>query len=212
MCTIGKYPTDKITINKNGYGSRTTGTWVGAYFNSDKPSDATNFPNGILDKTMAQNPDLIILGFGINDASTNLFPKTTIEYRLSQSKEWFEEGLKRIRGTESVNGRPAYNKSADELAIIICTPIQAENGKGRGRDAWQKYQREMLMELARKYNCAFYDVTVRHWDHAFSGQWSQNNTTTERRHDKLHPMPACIADFLSGIQDLLFPICLWKWE
>ena len=212
MCTIGKYPTDKITINKNGYGSRTTGTWVGAYFNSDRPNDATNFPNGILDRTMSQNPDLIILGFGINDASTNLFPKTTIEYRLNQSKEWFEEGLKRIRGTESVNGRPAYNKSADELAIIICTPIQAENGKGRGRDAWQKYQREMLMELARKYNCAFYDVTARHWDHAFSGQWSQNNTTTERRHDKLHPMPACNADFMSGMQDLLFPICLWKWE
>ena len=152
------------------------------------------------------------MGFGINDASTNLFPNTTIEYRLSQSKEWFEEGLKRIRGTESVNGRPAYNKSADELAIIICTPIQAENGKGRGRDAWQKYQREMLMELARKYNCAFYDVTARHWNHAFSGQWSQNNTTTERRHDKLHPMPACNADFMSGMQDLLFPICLWKWE
>ena len=212
MCTIGKYPTDKITINKNGYGSRTTGTWVGAYFNNDKPDDATNFPNGILDRTMSQNPDLIILGFGINDASTNLFPNTTMEYRLNQSKEWFEEGLKRIRGTESVNGRPAYNKSADELAIIICTPIQAENGMGRGRDAWQKYQREMLMELARKYNCAFYDVTARHWDHAFSGQWSQNNTTTERRYDKLHPMPACNADFMSGIQDLLFPICLWKWE
>ena len=211
MCTIGKYPTDKITIHKNGYGARTTGTYVGAFFNPTHPSDVENYPNGTLDLTMQQNPDLIVFGYGINDASTNLFPDTTIQERLDQSKAWLEEALKRIRGNVSVNGRPSYNKSADELAIILCTPIQAENGTGRGRDNWQQYQRQIFMELARTYHCAFYDVTARHYDHKFSKNWSQNNSTNTRTPDSLHPTPWTNADIFSGIQDLLFPLCLWKW-
>ena len=206
---IGKYT--NYTIHKNGYGARTTGTYVGAFFNSTHPSDATNYPNGTLDLTMQQNPDLIVFGYGINDASTNLFPNTTIQERLDQSKAWLEEALKRIRGNVSVNGRPSYNKSADELAIILCTPIQAENGTGRGRDNWQQYQRQIFMELARTYHCAFYDVTARHYDHKFSGAWSQNNTTNDRKFDNIHPTPWTNADIFSGIQDLLFPMCLWKW-
>lgn len=211
MCTIGKYPSENITINKNGYGARPTGTYVGEYFNPSFPRDSIDFPNGTLDVTMKQNPDLIVFGYGINDASLTLFPNTTIQERLNQSEAWLEEALKRIRGNAPVNGRPSYNKSADELGIILCTPIQAENGNGRGRDIWQQYQRQIFMKLARKYHCAFYDVSARHYDHKFSGTWSQNNTTTEIKADALHPTPVTNADFMSGIQDLLFPMCLWKW-
>ena len=138
MVTIGKYPANKLTINKNGYGSRTTGTYVGAFFNPSLSDDGINFPNGTLDESMKMNPDLIVFGYGINDASNTLFPNMTITEKLEQSKNWLEEALKRIRGNVSVNGRPAYNKSADELAVIICTPIQAENGNGRGREIWQQ--------------------------------------------------------------------------
>ena len=86
MTTIGKYPADKLTINRNGYGARTTGTWVGDYFNIVE--DEAKYPNGTLDLTMQQNPDLIIFGYGINDASTNLFPDTSIEDRINQSRQW----------------------------------------------------------------------------------------------------------------------------
>lgn len=212
MVTIGKYPANKLTINKNGYGSRTTGTYVGAFFNPSLSDDGINFPNGTLDESMKMNPDLIVFGYGINDASNTLFPNMTITEKLEQSKNWLEEALKRIRGNVSVNGRPAYNKSADELAVIICTPIQAENGNGRGREIWQQYQRFIFMELARKYHCAFYDVSARHYDHKFSNKWSQNNTTNDISPDNLHATPVCNADIFSGLQDLLFPICLWKWE
>mgnify|MGYP003597217641 CR=1 FL=1 len=111
-----------------------------------------------------------------------------------------------------MNGRPAYNRGPDDLCIILCTPIMANNGIYNTRDKWQKYIRAVVQRLAREYQCGFYDMSMRHYDHSFSGSWSSFNVPPYyESHDGLHPTPYCNADFMSGIQDLLFPMGLWKY-
>ena len=84
MFKIAQYPADKVIINNNGYGSRATGEWVGTgefyYYESDK----TEAPNGFLDKTMKQNPDLLIFGYGLNDASRNAAAGDSVEVRVNR--------------------------------------------------------------------------------------------------------------------------------
>ena len=75
---IGGFPSEQLTTNNNGYGNRSTQEYVGTglYYPRDSDpdkypweSDIERFPNGILDDSMSQNPDLLIFGFGINDAT-----------------------------------------------------------------------------------------------------------------------------------------------
>ena len=204
-----------VTIENCGYGSATTGHWVGSWV-EDGLKDLEHpvcsrerYPNGTLETDMEYEPDLLIWSYGINDASTNLYPEETVPEKLERFERNLREGLGRIRGFEPVNGRPCYQKNADELAIILCTPVMTHTvSLGKTRDLWIKHMRRVIQRACRDYQCAFYDTAMRHYDHAFSLKWSMS--TDGATCDGTHPRPACNADFVSGMQDLLVPICLWK--
>jgi len=215
IMTQGNYPVASFSIVNQGFGSATSGHWVGTWTTDvlatlpNPPCSQVLYPNGTLADTMAKNPDLIIWNFGINDASTGLFPTDTITQRLTRFENNLNEGLARIRGNVSINGRPSYNKSPDALAIILCTPITTYTPTlGKTRELWTKFTRRIIQKACRTYKCAFWDISMRHYDHDFSVLWSTN--TAETGTDGTHPLPAVNADMVSSIQDLLYPLCMWK--
>ena len=215
MFKIAQYPVDKLIINNNGYGSRATGEWVGTGEFYSYESDKVDAPNGFLDKTMEQNPDLLIFGYGLNDASRNAVAGDSVEVRVNRFVRNLREGLSRIRNdtTETVNGRPCYGRNADDLAIILCTPIMSNNSPNRLRENWIKFLREEIRKLSREFKCGYCDFSMRHYDHKFSNMWSSYNVPPYyEKHDSLHPTPYANADFVSLLQDLILPVGLWKYD
>ena len=215
MFKIAQYDTSKLIINNNGYGSRATGEWVGSGEYYSNESDLTDFPNGILDRTMKQNPDLLIFGYGLNDASRNADNGDSIETRINRYVANVREGLTRIRSSanSTVNGRPCYGRGHDDLAIILCTPVMSANSPYRFRGNWIKFLREELRKLAREFYCGFCDLSARHYDHEYSKMWSSYNVPPYyENHDGLHPTPYTNADMISLLQDLILPVGLWKYD
>lgn len=216
IMTLGKYPSDLLTVNKNGYGSKASGDYVGSYYSSvimgtGGEPNAESHPNGLLANTMAQNPDLIIFGYGLNDfnryataTSANGNISMTIQERLDLFKSNIEEFLQRLRGdvASTINNRECYGKDEYDTAVILCVPIVATN-----HDKWHYYCRKMIQELCRKYRCGFFDPTIVNYDHLWNSNWSRSPFGTAG--DGLHPNPWTNADFVSAIQPLLFPIGLW---
>lgn len=208
------------TVHKNGNGSKATGDYVGRYYSSDMFSSqtgstptATSHPNGLLATTMAQNPDLIIFGYGLNDynryrsgANGALWDSSEnldLQGRLDLFKLCVEEFLQRLRGAvgTTVNGRECYGKDEYDTAVILCVPIsRAEDEK------WSYYCRKMIKDLARQYHCGVFDPTIVNYDHTWSDAWSTN---PQGRADGTHPAPWTNADFMSAIQPLLYPMGLW---
>ena len=214
---IGGFPSEQLTTNNNGYGNRSTQEYVGTglYYPRDEDpdkypweSDIERFPNGILDDSMSQNPDLLIFGFGINDATRGRNGEhgvaTNLEQRLQMFEDNLDEFLKRVRGSEPVNGRPAYNRSAENLSIILTVPtVPHQPGIARDRENWNQYLRPIIQKKCREYHCAFADFTMRHYDHGFSPNWANNG-------DMLHPTLETTADYMSVLQDLVYPIGMWN--
>lgn len=209
---VGNFPMDKLTVVNNGYGGRKTGEWVGdpVYGAS---SYVSQYPNGFLDVAMSNNPDLLIVAWGMNDADKNNteLQGLTTEGRLEVFKNHMIEGLERIRGNTPVNNRPAYNKSVYDLSIVLCMPtVGGSESSGRGNFLWNQYIREILMELCRKYHCAFADLTFRTYAHNSMSPriWSCLTSTGGR--DGIHPNKYSNAQTMSMLQDLIYPICMWN--
>lgn len=155
---------------------------------------------------MERNPDLLICGYGMNDSRVN-FKNTTIEQRLELFESAYTEVLKRIRGGEAVNGRPAYNKDAEHLSIILCTPTNAKTDGTdyRGYKMWHQHTRSIIQKLCREYYCAFVDFNMVTYDH----NWSPNSIWGN---DKLHPAKGYTLAYTSILQQLIYPIGLWNIE
>jgi hypothetical protein len=167
---------------------------------------------------MAQNPDLIIFGYGLNDynrykqgANGALWEDAEnldLQGRLDLFKSCIEEFLQRLRGDvgTTVNGRECYGKTEYDTAVILCVPISRA-----GDNKWSYYCRKMMKDLARTYRCGVFDPTIVNYDHAWSNEWSRN---PQGAGDGTHPAPWTNADFVSAIQPLLFPMGLWfgDWE
>ncbi len=209
----GNYPLSQLTVVNNGRGGRKTGEWVGNPTYGD-PSYISQYPNGFLDVAMQNNPDLLIIAWGMNDAdkTNSQLSSLTLEERLDVFKNNMIEGLKRIRGNESVNGRPAYNKSMNDLSIIICMPtVGGSVASGRGNYLWNQYVREILRPLCREYGCAFADMTMRTYAHNDMSPriWSAYNSTGTG-YDNIHPNMYSSAQTMSMLQDLIYPVCMWN--
>lgn len=209
---IGGYPMENLTVINNGHGGRKTGEWVGdpVYGSS---SYISQYPNGFLDVAMSHNPDLLIVAWGMNDAdkTNNELKDLTTEERIEVFKNHMIEGLERIRGNVSVNGRPAYNKSPSDLSIILCMPtVGGSTATGRGNYLWNQYLREILMELCRKYKCAFADFTFRTYAHDSMSPRIWSSLTATGGRDNIHPNKYSNAQTMSLLQDLIYPVCMWK--
>lgn len=213
---VGKYNSENLTVTNDGKGGRSTNEWAGTGENYYIEEDETNYPNGLIDVSMSHNPDLLIVGFGMNDAISGGENNTTIEERLTNFENNYREVLERIRGNTAINGRPAYNKSADELSIILCAPStpyieERDYNNARLYKNWFIYVREIIKKLCREYKCAFCDFTTVTYDHNYSSIWSTvyplNGHTSS-----LHPNWSYGLAYSSILQPLLFPIGLWKNE
>ena len=210
----GNYPMHKLTVINNGHGGRNSSEWVG-----DAEYGLSNwiaqYPNGFLDTAMQNNPDLLIIAWGMNDADKthSMFTGLNTEQRLELFKNHMIEGLERIRGSKSINGRPAYNKSIKDLSIIICMPIVGgSEQQGRGNKLWNQYLREIIRPLCRQYGCAFADMTMRTYSHNEMGDKIWSTVTTDGKYGGIHPNKYSSAHTMSMLQDLIYPVCMWNIE
>ena len=209
----GNYDLKKLSILNNGFGGRNTNEWVGNPTYA-LPYYLQKYPNGFLQTSMEHNPDLLIIGWGMNDADKNhtKFAGLTLEQRLNLFKTNMEEGLKRIRGNTSVNGRPAYNKTVKDLAIIITLPtVGTVYNTGRTYVEWFQNVRPIIQELCRKYECAFADFTARTYAHNDMSikTWSALNSDGVT-YGTIHPNKYSMAQIMSQLQDLIYPVCMWN--
>ena len=209
----GNYDLKKLSILNNGFGGRNTNEWVGNPTYA-LPYYLQKYPNGFLQTSMEHNPDLLIIGWGMNDADKNhtKFAGLTLEQRLNLFKTNMEEGLKRIRGNTSVNGRPAYNKTVKDLAIIITWPtVGTVYNTGRTYVEWFQNVRPIIQELCRKYECAFADFTARTYAHNDMSikTWSALNSDGVT-YGTIHPNKYSMAQIMSQLQDLIYPVCMWN--
>lgn len=208
----GNYDLSKLNIKNNGYGGRNTNEWVG---NSTyaMPTWLNQFPNGFLHQSMSYNPDLLIIGYGMNDADKthSMFNDLTLEQRLKLFKTNMEEGLQRIRGNAPVNGRPAYNKPTKELSIIITLPTMGTIANtGRTNLEWFQNVRPIIQELCRKYECAFADFTMRTYAHNDMKVPVWATLNADGRYGTIHPNKYSMAQIMSQLQDLIYPVCMWN--
>ena len=209
----GNYDLKKLSILNNGFGGRNTNEWVGNPTYA-LPYYLQKYPNGFLQTSMEHNPDLLIIGWGMNDADKNhtKFAGLTLEQRLNLFKTNMEEGLQRIRGNTSVNGRPAYNKTVKDLAIIITLPtVGTVWNTGRTYVEWFQNVRPIIQELCRKYECAFADFTARTYAHNDMSikTWSALNSDGVT-YGPIHPNKYSMAQIMSQLQDLIYPVCMWN--
>lgn len=187
IMTLGGYDEALVTTINAGHGSQHTGNWLGGDKDEDKRT-----PNGFLDEDMQGNPDLYVFAYGFNDGSNSHFPSLSWQERIDRFEENLIEGLERIRGAQ-------YNKSPDDMAIILCTPIAAyDSGRGNTPPVWNDKIRPIIQKACRDYNCAFVDITARQYDHEFSSSWSTNG-------DMVHPTATTNADYMSMFEPLVFP-------
>ena len=187
IMTLGGYDETLVTTINAGHGSQHTGNWLGGDKDEDKRT-----PNGFLDEDMQGNPDLYVFAYGFNDGSNSHFPGLSWQERIDRFEENLIEGLERIRGAQ-------YNKSPDDMAIILCTPIAAyDSGRGNTPPVWNDKIRPIIQKACRDYNCAFVDITARQYDHEFSSSWSTNG-------DMVHPTATANADYMSMFEPLVFP-------
>lgn len=208
----GNYPLSQLTLINNGHGGRKTGEWVGnpTYGASNY---ITQYPNGFLDVAMQNNPDLLIIAWGMNDAdkTNNELAGLTLEERLKVFENNMIEGLQRIRGSIPVNNRPAYNKTINDLSIIICLPtVGGSEATGRGNYLWNQYIREIIRPLCRKYGCAFADMTMRTYAHNDMGDKIWSTLNSSGNYGGIHPNIWSSAQTVSMLQDLIYPICMWN--
>lgn len=193
------------TLYNNGQGGASTKEWVGtgtAYTFNGRSIPA----NGMLDDAMNQNPDLLMVAFGTNDAATS---EATIQARTQTYLANLEEGLKRIRGNTSVNGRTAYNRPIDELGVIVCNAPISTFGGNRANEKWHAIVRKPIMELCRQYGCAFVDFSLPTYSvNSFSklNIWGDYGVSDA----SLHPGAAFSKYYASVLQPLLLPFGMWK--
>lgn len=192
ILTLGGYDKDLISSINAGHGTQHTGNWLGGEYDEDKRTE-----KGFLDEDMKKNPDLYVFSYGFNDGSNSHFPSLSWKERVERFEENLNIGLSRIRGEK-------YNKDADEMAIILTTPISAySDSRGNTPQKWNDRIRPIIQEACREYKCAFVDITARQYDHNFSNSWSTNG-------DWVHPNETANVDYMSMFEGLIFPRLLHR--
>jgi lysophospholipase L1-like esterase len=208
---IGNYPLQYLNLVNNGHGGRNTNEYVGNATYGNPGIIASNI-NGFIDTGMSNNPDLLIIAYGMNDAdSTNTYLPKTIEERVKLYELNMREALQRIRGNVSINGRPAYNKPLKDLSIIICNPtVSYKPTTSRSNDLWNQYVRIINQKLCREFYCAFCDLTFRTYDHKADGSNDWSVLESSGAKGWIHPNKYSDAQITSLLQDLIYPMALWN--
>lgn len=145
-----------------GVGGAYNDTWLSTY----------------LDQQLAQNPDLFIIRWGINDVSTN--------HTIQQYATTLRAGLAKIRSQRPVK----------DLSIILMTPNTAASDNARD-ERWIEKCKPVIRKAARDFDCCFID-TYSIWADARSGTnvWLDSYT--------LHPLEHMNVSIASVIADVVF--------
>ena len=207
----GNFPMSLLNVINKGHGGRSTNEWVGNA-TYGKAEVIAEFPNGYLDQDMGLSPDLLICNYGLNDADkTNADLPGNLERRIKLFLDNTEEALQRIRGNQSVNGRPAYNKSVSELSIILCPPIVVDwTATGRTEKLWNQYLRAGLQRLAREYYCAYVDLSMMTFDNAMDGTHPYSVLESNGTKLGIHPNKYSEAITCSKFKEIIYPETLWN--
>lgn len=127
-------------------------------------SDTDQWVSSYLPASIARNPDLMIIRYGINDGASN---RAGFESDL-------RAGLALIRASRSLS----------QTAIILMTP-NSTNDTPNGRDeTWDLIINPIIRKAARDYNCVFIDTYTYFRDSVNAGAW-MDNPYGDGRH--IHP-------------------------
>lgn len=203
LMTLRGYKDENINCLNMGVDGQQTLSWIG-YNDKDEMTGETTPQYGYLHKQMQESPDLLIIGYGLNDGSNIQFPDLSFEERAANFESRLREGLGRIRTDNTYESGPSYNKSADELSIIIVTPISVSSSNNAKTEAtadkWCKLINPIIKKVCRDFQCAYADFTAREYDHEWSKKWSISK-------DGVHPDSFIQKEMISMLSDLICPIC-----
>ena len=160
-----------VTFLNRGHGGQLTQSWLDSFLDSD----------------LAENPDVYIIRWGINDTAV-LSP--------NQLASKIEEGLSRIRTN--------VNFTKDKLAIVLCSQsTTTDDGMGHVGNTYNEEMNQKLRYLARKYQCCFMDVYAM-WQDAYNGQDYMEAYNSEAPNELIHPTDPLYVQIWSKTFDLLF--------
>lgn len=203
LMTLRGYKDENINCLNMGVNGQQTLSWLG-HNDKDEMTGETTPQYGYLHKQMQESPDLLIIGYGLNDGSNIQFPDLSFEERAANFESRLREGLGRIRTNNTYESGPSYNKSANELSIIIVTPISVSSSNNAKTEAtadkWCKLINPIIKKVCRDFQCAYADFTTREYDHEWSKNWSISK-------DGLHPDSFIQKEMISMLSDLICPIC-----
>ena len=105
---------------------------------------------------ITENPDCIVLRWGINDPSydnnLNLLPEDGGNYNIRRNANDFkislESGLQKLRSWKGVA----------DLTIILMTPNATSTDLSFRNESWHESINPIIRDLARKYKCVFIDT------------------------------------------------------
>ena len=203
LMTLRGYKDENINCLNMGVDGQQTLSWIG-YNDKDEMTGETTPQYGYLHKQMQESPDLLIIRYGLNDGSNIQFPDLSFEERAANFESRLREGLGRIRTNNTYESGPSYNKSANELSIIIVTPISVSSSNNAKTEAtadkWCKLINPIIKKVCRDFQCAYADFTTREYDHEWSKNWSISK-------DGVHPDSFIQKEMISMLSDLICPIC-----
>lgn len=136
---------------------------------------------------LAENPDLLILRWGINDPAT-----------LTQTVETFEQSLR--EGLSTIRSQ----KTVAELSIVLMTPCTTDNEAGTRRvNEWHVAINRAIRRAARDYLCCFIDTHRILADAKNSaGIWMDNAGPTSTR---VHPLDVLYTKIAQLMGKVIFP-------
>lgn len=207
----GGYDLSRVSIYNNAIGGCSTNEWVGRteYFKESFRTEEyyTRYANGMLAYGMEQNPDLMIIGFGMNDAEIDV-NNLSLKERLDLFEANFREAMERLRGNAPINGRPAYGKSVDDLSIIVTNVTNTVADQYRYYENWQIYVRDLLAKLCREYKCAYADFTKLTYGYTDTEFTSWRQIKENGQKVGLHPNKYQVAYWMSALAGLIYPVCM----
>lgn len=178
MLVARGYSASRITTANLGVDGSTTKKWL---------------ENGELTAQLAENPNLLVLGYGLNDGSPNHFPNMSMEARAKGFETRLRQGLATIR----------ESKPCTELSIIITTPISINSdnisGSTATADNWCALIDPIIRKACRDYQCAFADFTALMYDHDFTKDWCISK-------DGVHPEGYITKALMGQLADLIVPL------
>ena len=171
----GGYTNSDVTSLNKGHGENTTQNWLDTW----------------LDEDLAENPDLYVVAYGLNDGGSNYFSGTP-EQRAIGFESRLRQGLAKIRGL----------KTQFELPVIVTMPVSTNsNSSSRTTKDWHDIIRPIVQKACRDYECCYVDFAMFQYDRTGGATWSANG-------DTIHPNRYATVHYMSLLSEVLYPTLL----